>query len=121
MQKFLPLQDEAMLSALAQYETGKRQYYRPVYSVHKWWERRPGALFRAILLAAELLRVASTMPNPLDYARFEAVLRQFDALQAEFEIARLTANLHTSPITQFTQQLRLFEKPQTDFVTKDAE
>lgn len=44
---------EDTISQLAQDETGKRQYYRPVYSLHKWWARRPGALFRAILLAAE--------------------------------------------------------------------
>lgn len=41
-----------MVSKLAQDETGKRQYYRPVYSLHKWWARRPGALFRSIILLA---------------------------------------------------------------------
>jgi len=44
--------DEIIISQLAQDETGKRQYYRPVYSLHKWWARRPGALFRAITLLA---------------------------------------------------------------------
>ncbi|MBM3145411.1 MAG: DUF1156 domain-containing protein [Chloroflexi bacterium] len=43
---------ETIISRLAQDETGKRQYYRPVYSLHKWWARRPGALFRAITLLA---------------------------------------------------------------------
>jgi adenine-specific DNA methylase len=43
---------EDMITKLAQEETGKRQYYRPVYSLHKWWARRPGALFRAIILLA---------------------------------------------------------------------
>ena len=43
---------EDMITKLAQEETGKRQYYRPVYSIHKWWARRPGALFRAITLLA---------------------------------------------------------------------
>ncbi len=43
---------EAIISKLSQDETGKRQYYRPVYSLHKWWARRPGALFRAIILLA---------------------------------------------------------------------
>ncbi|GAB4494719.1 MAG: hypothetical protein OHK0052_00460 [Anaerolineales bacterium] len=52
MQKFLNAHDEPLISELAQYETGKRQYYRPIYSIHKWWARRPGALFRSILLAA---------------------------------------------------------------------
>lgn len=40
------------LDKLAQEESGKRQYYRPIYSLHKWWARRPGALFRAIILLA---------------------------------------------------------------------
>ncbi|MEW6201093.1 MAG: DNA methyltransferase [bacterium] len=41
---------EDTLSKLVQEEISKRQYYRPVYSLHKWWARRPGALFRAIVL-----------------------------------------------------------------------
>ena len=43
---------ENIVSQLVQDETGKRQYYRPVYSLHKWWARRPGALFRSIILRA---------------------------------------------------------------------
>jgi adenine-specific DNA methylase len=51
--RFVPnLQIEEAISRLAQDETGKRQYYRPVYSLHKWWARRPGTLFRAIILLA---------------------------------------------------------------------
>lgn len=52
MQKFLNPQYEDLVSELAQFEAGKRQYYRPIYSIHKWWARRPGALFRAIILSA---------------------------------------------------------------------
>jgi adenine-specific DNA methylase len=52
-QRFVPNATiEQAISKLAQDETGKRQYYRPVYSIHKWWARRPGSLFRAILLLA---------------------------------------------------------------------
>lgn len=43
---------QQIISKLAQEETGKRQYYRPVYSLHKWWARRPGAQFRSIILLA---------------------------------------------------------------------
>jgi putative DNA methylase len=50
--KFINADTENIVSKLAQDETGKRQYYRPVYSLHKWWARRPGALFRAIILSA---------------------------------------------------------------------
>jgi putative DNA methylase len=50
--KFVDPKTEDLISKLAQDETGKRQYYRPVYSLHKWWARRPGALFRSIILQA---------------------------------------------------------------------
>jgi len=51
--RFVPnLVVEQAISKLAQDETGKRQYYRPIYSLHKWWARRPGTLFRAIVLLA---------------------------------------------------------------------
>jgi Adenine-specific DNA methylase containing a Zn-ribbon len=46
------LQVEQLVSKLSQDETGKRQHYRPIYSLHKWWARRPGTLFRAIVLLA---------------------------------------------------------------------
>ncbi len=52
MKRFINHLTEDYISQLAQDEAGKRQYYRPVYSLHKWWARRPGALFRAIMLAA---------------------------------------------------------------------
>lgn len=51
-EKFVDAETEKIISQLAQDESGKRQYYRPVYSLHKWWARRPGALFRAIILRA---------------------------------------------------------------------
>ncbi|MFH1633557.1 MAG: hypothetical protein ABIG63_06045 [Chloroflexota bacterium] len=50
--RFIEPYTENIISQLTQNETGKRQYYRPVYSLHKWWARRPGALFRAITLLA---------------------------------------------------------------------
>lgn len=49
---FIDPSSEDIVSRLAQDETGKRQYYRPIYSLHKWWARRPGALFRSIILLA---------------------------------------------------------------------
>ena len=53
---------EDMITKLSQEETGKRQYYRPVYSLHKWWARRPGALFRAIILLAAKGRGSASVP-----------------------------------------------------------
>jgi len=52
-QKFVQSPEvEKVICKLVQEEIGKRQYYRPVYSLHKWWARRPGALFRSIILLA---------------------------------------------------------------------
>ncbi len=44
--------NQKIISKLAQEESGKRQHYRPIYSLHKWWARRPGAQFRSIILMA---------------------------------------------------------------------
>ena len=52
---------EDVMSNLAQVEAGKRQYYRPIYSLHKWWARRPGALFRAIILLASRPDLANSL------------------------------------------------------------
>ncbi|HIE52592.1 MAG TPA: DUF1156 domain-containing protein [Armatimonadetes bacterium] len=60
-EKFIPnLYVEETINKLAQEELGKRQYYRPVYSLHKWWARRPGALFRSLILLATYRDAAYT-------------------------------------------------------------
>jgi adenine-specific DNA methylase len=41
----------AAIQPIAKAESRRRQFYRPIYSVHKSWARRPGATFRAIGLA----------------------------------------------------------------------
>ena len=43
--------DAAFASRLSLREKQIQQRYRPVIGVHKWFARRPGALFRALLLA----------------------------------------------------------------------
>lgn len=45
----LPLTE---MDNLAEDEKGKRDAYRPVYSIHKWWAPRPGTTFRVLGLAA---------------------------------------------------------------------
>src|SRR5262252_5048161 len=42
------------LSQIAQRESWRKEIYRPVYHVHKWWATRLGSVFRAILLAGNL-------------------------------------------------------------------
>ncbi|MCI0399490.1 MAG: DUF1156 domain-containing protein [Chloroflexi bacterium] len=43
--------DVSFVAQLAQREKQIQQSYRPVIGVHKWFARRPGTLFRALLLA----------------------------------------------------------------------
>lgn len=41
-----------LMDKLAEKETYRRDVYRPIYSLHKWWARRPGSTFRSLGLAA---------------------------------------------------------------------
>lgn len=43
--------DVTFVARLAQREKQIQQYYRPIIGVHKWFARRPGTLFRGLLLA----------------------------------------------------------------------
>src|SRR5262249_37273263 len=43
--------DVAFVAGLALREKQIQQNYRPIIAVHKWFARRPGTLFRALLLA----------------------------------------------------------------------
>ncbi len=43
--------DIALVASLAQKEKQIQQNYRPVIGVHKWFARRPGSLFRSLLIA----------------------------------------------------------------------
>lgn len=38
------------VNEIAENESRAKQWYRPIYTMHKWWARRPGCLFRAISL-----------------------------------------------------------------------
>jgi adenine-specific DNA methylase len=38
------------VNEIAEKESRAKQWYRPIYTMHKWWARRPGSLFRAISL-----------------------------------------------------------------------
>lgn len=42
------------LSALAERESWRKEVYRPIYHVHKWWAKRLGSVFRGILLGCLL-------------------------------------------------------------------
>ena len=38
------------LSRIAERESWRKEIYRPIYHVHKWWAQRLGSVFRGILL-----------------------------------------------------------------------
>ncbi|MFQ5796674.1 MAG: DUF1156 domain-containing protein [Candidatus Bipolaricaulia bacterium] len=55
--------DVPFVAKLAQREKQIQQHYRPIIGVHKWFARRPGSLFRALLLA----EFANGRPLPASY------------------------------------------------------
>lgn len=42
------------ISALAERESWRKEIYRPIYHMHKWWAKRLGSVFRGILLGSVL-------------------------------------------------------------------
>lgn len=44
----------AELDRLAEAESWRKEIYRPMYSIHKWWAKRLGTVFRAISLGSTL-------------------------------------------------------------------
>lgn len=40
------------ISAIAEIESWRKEVYRPIYHVHKWWAQRLGSVFRAAILGA---------------------------------------------------------------------
>lgn len=51
-----------VLSQIAEVESWRKEVYRPIYYVHKWWARRLGSVFRGILLS-------SCLPETADLAK----------------------------------------------------
>jgi len=46
------------LSSVAERESWRKEVYRPVYHIHKWWAKRLGSVFRGIILGCLLPRDA---------------------------------------------------------------
>lgn len=42
------------VSRLAEMESWRKEVHRPIYHIHKWWAKRLGSVFRAILLGSAL-------------------------------------------------------------------
>lgn len=51
--------DVPFVAALALREKAIQQYYRPIIAVHKWFARRPGTLFRALMISEFVDRTLS--------------------------------------------------------------
>ncbi|KXB04916.1 hypothetical protein AKJ49_01580, partial [candidate division MSBL1 archaeon SCGC-AAA382A03] len=47
IEEYFPI---AQVNEIADKESKAKRYYRPVYTMHKWWARRLGSVFRTILL-----------------------------------------------------------------------
>jgi adenine-specific DNA methylase len=62
--------DIAFVAELARREKQIQQSYRPIIGVHKWFARRPGSVFRSLLLSEfgsnEALRYSYWRPHALD-------------------------------------------------------
>src|SRR5438874_8990598 len=44
--------DFEFISQIAEMESWRKEVFRPIYHVHKWWAQRLGSVFRAIILGA---------------------------------------------------------------------
>lgn len=44
----------ATISTIAEAESWRKEVYRPIYYVHKWWAKRLGSVFRSIIIASAL-------------------------------------------------------------------
>ncbi len=51
----------AELSDVAEVESWRKEIYRPVYHLHKWWAQRLGSVFRAVILGAAMPRGSAIM------------------------------------------------------------
>lgn len=51
----------AELSAVAEIESWRKEVYRPIYHLHKWWAQRLGSVFRAVILGATMPQGSAVM------------------------------------------------------------
>ena len=49
------------ISEIAEAESWRKEVYRPIYHMHKWWAQRLGSVFRAAIIGAALPKDASVM------------------------------------------------------------
>ncbi len=49
------------LSEVAEVESWRKEIYRPIYHIHKWWAQRLGSVFRGVILSAVCSKGSSVM------------------------------------------------------------
>ena len=49
------------VSEVAEIESWRKELYRPIYHMHKWWAQRLGSVFRAAIIASAVPRGSSVM------------------------------------------------------------
>ena len=57
------------ISEVAEIESWRKELYRPIYHMHKWWARRLGTVFRAVILGAvfdETAEIMELLYEPVD-------------------------------------------------------
>ena len=69
----------ALVSTIAEHESWRKEIYRPLSYIHKWWARRLGSVFRAMIMAgcadghqdvADLLWTPAAFPDTVIYDPF---------------------------------------------------
>ncbi|MHC4485961.1 MAG: DNA methyltransferase [Planctomycetota bacterium] len=58
------------LSQIAQKESWRKEVYRPIYYIHKWWAKRLGSVFRGILLSCCLPETADLSQEYYNFHNF---------------------------------------------------
>ncbi len=51
----------AEISEIAEIESWRKEVYRPIYHLHKWWAQRLGSVFRSIILGSSLPNKTSVL------------------------------------------------------------
>jgi len=62
------------VSEVAEVESWRKEIYRPVYHVHKWWAQRLGSVFRAAIIAAAAPKGSAVMSLFYEPVRFPGVV-----------------------------------------------
>jgi putative DNA methylase len=65
------------LSDIAEVESWRKEVYRPIYHIHKWWAQRLGSVFRAVVLGAASPSVDQLMKRFYEPVNLRA-LKVFD-------------------------------------------